>query len=294
PAAGSSKQPAPSGVPTRQWSAGIIRGFAPHPFLPVLVESHTTGPRLTWTNEASEFEITGLPAGDYRVRSLDLFGKVTFATGAAVRPEIVPSLDDHVRLWSKVDLDEPDSRQVMGFVRWENGQPAAKAVVFMQCSYNFRKYLRRVETDEHGFFRFLDVPGNEPYLVFALPPDDANAMRGLHYFGVGFSQREVWRELILHPHRVTGTIDGLVIRADDAPPEAPANTLLQLVRLEGQSERIAWTFRTVPSGRFIVSNVAHGRYRVQVTLGDGKPVVQTLPFDVGDGRSETIVRWPSP
>lgn len=158
-------------------ATGVVRGFAPHPFLPVLVESHTAGPRLAWTSDASEFEVDGLPAGSYRVRALDLFGRVTFAAGVAVRPDRTAGPDEHVRLWSKVDLDEPDSRQVLGFVKWESGLPVARAAVFMQCSYNFRKYVRRVETDEQGFFRFFDVPGNEPYFVFALPPGDGSAMR---------------------------------------------------------------------------------------------------------------------
>ncbi|HZW35217.1 MAG TPA: carboxypeptidase-like regulatory domain-containing protein, partial [Isosphaeraceae bacterium] len=190
---------APPLIGSSRSATGIIRGFAPHAFLPVLVESHTAPPRLAWTSEASEFEVDGLPAGSYRVRALDLFGRVTFAAGVAVRPDRTAGPDEHVRLWSKIDLDEPDSRQVMGFLKWESGMPVAKAPVFMQCSYNFRKYVRHVEADDQGFFQFLDVPGNEPYFVFALPPGDENAMRSFEYFGVGHFQREVWRELSLHP-----------------------------------------------------------------------------------------------
>ncbi len=153
---------------TKAAGDGIGRGFAPHPFLPVLVESRTAGPSLAWTNEASEFEVEGLRPGSCRIRALDLFGRVTFASGITVRPGFRSARD--VRLWSNVDLDEPDSRQVMGFVKWESGLPVERAVVFMQNTYNFRKYVRRVETDEHGYFRFLDVPGNEPYFVFTVPP----------------------------------------------------------------------------------------------------------------------------
>jgi hypothetical protein len=312
-------------IESNRSATGVVRGFAPQPFLPVLVESHATGPRLAWTSEASEFEVAGLPPGDYRFRALDLFGRVTFAAGVAVRPGRVMSPDEHVRLRSKVDLDEPDSRQVLGFVKWESGLPVAKAAVFMQCSYSFRRYMRRVETDEQGLFRFVDVPGNEPYLVFALPPGDEQAMRDFEYFGVGFLQREVWRELTLHPHRVTGTIDGVTPTADGAAlssrrptgemaPEGRVrgsgsavgeesaaegrvsgySTTVQLVRLDGPSERIVWTFRAEPLGRFTVSNVPHGHYRVQVARGTSEPFAPSLPFDVGDGRSETAVRWSSP
>ena len=65
---------------------GAVRGFSPSPFLPVLVRSRWSGDVLTWTSEASEFEISGLPSGTYRTRALDLFGRVTFASGAKWGP----------------------------------------------------------------------------------------------------------------------------------------------------------------------------------------------------------------
>jgi len=297
--------------------------------LPVLVESRTGGAWLAWTSDASEYEMAGLPAGAFRARALDLFGRVTFASGATVRDG---STAEPARLWAKVDLDEPDSREVMGFVRWESGVPAAKAAVFMQNSYNFRKFVRRVESDEHGYFRFPDVPGGEPYFVFALPPGENNAMRRFAYFRVGTGQREVWQALQLHPHRVTGdmtdaasatpvrrgfpgarTVAAVTVAsvrrgsldpagtADRRPP-AQASTAglvmlespLQLVRIEGKAERVVWTFRAEPSGKFLVANVPHGRYCVQVLGTEGGKAVRCLPFDVGDGGIETTVRWSSP
>ena len=41
-----------------------------------------------------------------------------------------------------------------------------------------------METDEHGYFRFIAVPGGEPYFVFAVPPGQTAAMRNFDYFGV--------------------------------------------------------------------------------------------------------------
>jgi hypothetical protein len=261
---------------------GTIRGFAPHPFLPVLVESRLGGSWMTWTSDASEFEVSGLPAGSFRARALDVFGSVTFASGASVHDS---SIMDPARLWAKIDLDEPEGRQVMGFVRWESGLPAAKAVVFMQNSYSFRKYMRRVETDAHGYFRFADVPGDEPYFMFAVPPAEADAMRSFEYFGVASSQREVWRALTLHPHSVAGK----------APDGHSTKAALQLVLTDRDAERVLWSFHVGEVGRFSVANVPHGRYRVQVPSGEGgKIAARSLPFDVRDGESETTVRWSLP
>ena len=150
----------------------------------------------------------------------------------------------------------------------------------MQNSYNFRKFVRRVETDEHGYFRFSGVPGDEPYFVFALPPGENNAMRHFEYFGVGSGQREVWRDLSLHPHRVTG---GLAA--------ADTKSVLQLVSIEREGERVVWMFNADRAGRFKVANVPHGRYRVQTPGGRGKSA-RSLPFEVAEGHSEAVVQWP--
>ena len=114
----------------------------------------------------------GLPVGDYRVRGRPV-RRVTFASGTSIGPSAAAAQAS--RLWAKVDLDEPNSREVVGFVHWESGLPAEKAPVIMQNSQSFRKFVKRVESDEHGFYRFTDVPGGEPYFVFALPPE-----HGLH------------------------------------------------------------------------------------------------------------------
>ncbi len=275
----------------------------------MLIRSPWFSGLLTWSSEASEFEAVGLPLGLYRTRALDLFGRVTFGSGAwvgAEHPQTAPT-----RLWAKVDLDEPDSREVKGFVRWETGAPAVKAVVFMQNEYDFRKYVRRVETDEHGYFVFSDVPAREPYFVFALPPGVGDAMRRFDHFGVGYPEREVWRALALSPHRVIGAVPQSAAFSEGTSTEptqrvrggpargrsTDADILaadVQLVRLDGQGESIVWTVRAADAGRFSISNVFHGRYQVRVWHDGGKTVTRSLPFEVGDGQTETTVRWAEP
>ncbi len=228
---------------------------------------------------SSEFEVPGLPAGYYRVRALDLFGHVTFASGTSIRP--VATAAPSTRRWAKVDLDEPNSREVVGFERWESGLLAAKAPVVMQNSQSFRKFVKRVEADEHGFYHFVDVPGDEPYFVFAQPPGEETAMRNFDYFAIASSQREVWRDQTLHPHRVTGNL----IRAS-------AGSRLQLVRIGAKAEQVLWTFDAEPSGQFAIANVPHGRYRVRILSQDQGKTTPTLPFEVVEGKEEGVVHWP--
>ncbi len=114
--------------------------------------------------------------------------------------------------------------------------------------------------------------------------DDANAWlapRSFEYFGIGFPQREVWRELSLHPHRVTGLVEAL-----------SAESVLDLVRIDERKERVIWSFRADPPGRFTVANVPHGRYRVQTSPADLGKAARSLPLEVTDGRSEVVVQWP--
>jgi hypothetical protein len=262
---------------------GTVRGFSPHPFLPVLIKSRWSPGVLTWASEGSEFEVGGLPAGQYRARAVDVFGRVTFSSGALVGPS--QTSVEATQLWTKLDLDETDSREIMGFVRWESGAPVEKASVFMQNTYDFRKYVRRVETDHQGFFRFAGAPGNEPYFVFAVPPGQPAAMRNMDYFGITAFQRELWRDQVVHPHRIIGSVgDGV-----------PLASLIQLVKLDLSGDAIIWSFRADSSGRFTVENLPHGHYRLEISsdLRGGKRA-HSRPFDVVDGQAEVAVKWPEP
>ena len=195
----------------------------------------------------------------------------------------------------------------MGLVRWENGAPAPNAVVFMQHAYDFRKYVRRVECDGTGFFRFSGVHGDAPYFLFALPPGNSDAMRLFDHFGVGNLTREVWRELTLHPHRVTGAVPappeprrastgrtGRLPQKKNSESSAAGihdDAELHLARLENGKERIVWTFRAGSSGKFTVANIPHGRYRVRAVQAAAKTDHYSLALDVGDAQFETAVRW---
>ncbi|MBX9719018.1 MAG: carboxypeptidase-like regulatory domain-containing protein, partial [Microbacteriaceae bacterium] len=258
---------------------GSVRGFAARAFLPVLVESRSGAAWLSWTSDASEFWASDLPAGSYRIRALDIFGKPTFARGAYIRPGTLSSLESSTS--TQIDRDEPANREAMGFVRWENGAPGAKAVVYMQNLRDFRRYVRRAEANEQGYFRFASVLANEPYLMFAIPAQQKAAMKNLTSTFVEPRNREVWTELVLHPHKVTGRLEG------------SGSSPLQLVQLTDGGERVAWTFSTDKEGRFSVENVPHGRYRVQALPCLGASAISSWSFEVTEHSSETVVGWPS-
>lgn len=273
--------PPPSVVTPHAPPAGIggLRGYGPGAFLPVLIEARGGGAWLEWTSSASEFELKRVPAGLYRVRALGYSGSVLFARGLVVgdaRPA-----DLATRLGDPIDLDEPMSREVMGIVRWEDGQPVKGAAVFLQDTVSFRRFLSRVETDKNGYYRIPNVPGDAEYLAFVLPPDDPHAMKHFVYSRIPAARREVWIDLTASPHRVSG-------RAGRFPP----NTRLQLVRQEpdGQ-ERVLWTTSTEEAGEFAITNVPHGRYYVR-TVGGRRPAgTASLAFDVGRDTS-VVVPWP--
>ena len=268
-----------SGVRIAETPAREARGFGPQAFLPVLADSPEGGTWFGWASDASEFEFMGLPAGPYRVRALDVFGKPTFARGIHIRPGSTAKLSEGP--WTKPEIDEPDAREIMGTVRWESGAPVARAVVFVQHAGNFRLFLRRIESDENGFFRVGGVPGDALYFAFAIPSGDDEAMREFGYFSIGTLKREAWRDLTVHPHRVVGQLNNIT-----------AEIPLQLIEQAPTGDRVVWSFRTDPSGRFTIANVPHGRYCVQTSAGEGVGFARSLTLEIGDGRPDENVRWP--
>lgn len=266
-------------VGRRAGTGGGLRGTAPNPFLPVLIKAREGGAWLKWTSEAAEFELSGLSAGTYRVCSLNYFGLVSFARGLIVPPAGLVEL--RTRLGEEIQLDEPLSREVMGIVRWENGQPVEGAVVFFQDAVNFRRFLRRVVTDRNGFFRIPGVPGGATYFSFALPPQDEHAMKQLVYPRVESKRRETWFDLSISPHKIIGQLAGGGLK-----------TRFDLVRKEaGDRELVVWSVRADKDGRFEVANVPHGRYVVRAGKDGSPATVTSLSFEV-EKDLVVVVRWP--
>lgn len=262
-------------------SAGTstIRGFGPNPFLPVLVESESGDAWFGLTSDASEFEFSGLPPGYYRMRTWRYFGQQTFSRGVFVRPNAIGEV--RTGIYEHIDFDELRSREVMGFVVWENAEPAKNTQVFMQDATNFRRFLQRVTTDEHGFFRVPNVPADAPYFMFALPADDRTAIKNFVHPTFESSRREVWQGLTVFPHRVVGELA-------DAP-----GAQIDLFRQDAGADRVVWTFYADNVGKFEISNVPHGIYRLVAKALKTNKVFQSRPFEVSELGKTTVTDWTS-
>lgn len=257
----------------------VLRGYGGGPFLPVLIESREGGAWLEWTSSASEFELSGVPAGLYRVRSMQTLGKVSFARGLVASS---PGLNELKSVANRpIELDDPGSREVMGTVRWEDGRPAPRAIVFLQDTTDFRRYLQRQDTNENGYFTFADVPANGAYVAFAQPANDASAMKNFSYCTLGASPRESWIDLSLSPHRIVGTVPG-----------GGGRRRVELLREEpGREPSVVWSVETDAKQRFEVGNVAHGRYLVRAR-GEGPAAADITSLACVIEKNVTVeVRW---
>jgi hypothetical protein len=260
-----------------------LHGYGPSAFLPILIESRDGRAWLEWTSEASEFELLGVPAGIYRVRSMSSFGRVSFARGMVVPPSGVADLNS--RLGDSIHLDEPLSREVMGIVHWEDGSAGAGAVVYLQDATDFRRFVRRAVANENGFFWIPNVPAAS-YIAFALPPQEEHAMKSFIFPVVNKNPGEIWLDFSLSHYRLIGRVPGV-----------GSSKRVELVRrdAEGQ-ESIVWTVTATEEGHFEIRNVPHGHYVVRAT-GNGSGAKETatsivsLPFVIEHDR-EVAVRWP--
>ena len=209
--------------------SGSARGFAPHPFLPVLVESRAGGAWMAWTSEASELEV----AGPSRPGSTACGPSTSWATSRS--PAASRSGRGRPRSSKHRSPTSSTRRRRRAGKSW--GSSAGRAAprprrprsscntrgISAGSSAGPRRTIRGC------LFHFPDVPGNEPYFLFATPAGLDDSVREFETFRVSSGASEVWRELTVHPHRLAGEHPSL------------ASLPLQLIRVEAAGERLLWS-----------------------------------------------------
>ncbi len=257
---------------------GSVRGFGVHAFLPILLESSSELNSIAWASDAAEFFIYDLPQGYYRARAVRSSGRYTFSRGVSVKANGQTRLATTVNDW--VDYENPLSREVMGFVRWENGQPAGGATVVMQNLSNFRAYLQSATTDEHGYFRFARVPPHANYFLFAAPDKSGNAMKNFAYLSSHQVVRESWSELVVYPHEADGVL-----------AKSSKDAYVRILHQNGKQELQIWSTLVGEKGAFRISNLPHGRYVALGRRTTNAEEVRSKPFDINDKHQHAHIQW---
>lgn len=258
--------------------SGDLSGFAGGAFLPVLLTPQDGGPsQLTFSSEASQYEVMNIPAGMYRVRGYQRRGSFTFARTAVVRPGMKTRLESG--LTEEIDFEEENEYEIQGMVTAANGQPIQNAAVVVQDVQNFRSFLEQAKTDEMGFFSVAKVRPGRRYFAFATPPNAQNAVRNFSYFMVSGDLREVFVDLKLYENRVVGRLPSL-IQADH----------LELVEEDSSDGggSFLWKFTPDERGAFLVENVPPGSYFVRTE----NPTVPMRSFNFTCGETGSVeVQW---
>lgn len=253
-----------------------LYGFASGPLLPVLLTRAEGGGYLTLSSGASEFDVTGIRSGTYRLRAYHRRGYLSYSRGAIVRAGSSTMLKTGLR--ERIDFEDDKDFEIQGVVTWPGGEPAVKAKVVVQDIQNFRRFLKKATTDENGFFRVPNVYPDRTYVMFALPADATNAVRNFSSKTVVAGNRESWVELSLHNNTLSGT-----------SPQGGEKEPLELVqKYPDGKERSLWKFSTKQGGRFSLSNIRQGNY---VIRSRGSINFRSRVVNVEDDQPPAKVVW---
>jgi hypothetical protein len=251
--------------------AGSVHGFVERGFLPVRAEPLAGGTATeTTASEAAEFHFS-LRSGAYRVSALAEGGGGVFSRVAWVEGRRTTEL--YFSPADRIDAENPGSRILHGWVRWAEGLPVKGAEVYCQDAVSFRRYLRREESDPCGYFRFRGIAPGARYVVFAVPPQHAEAVRDFHQVEVHVEERETFVELVIHR---------LEIRGRTSP-----NQPLRLDRLGSEGWDPVWRTSSDEQGKYSLTYLAPGAYRLLADRDTGSPGPK--PDDVTPAAAHDLV-----
>ncbi|MEW6744614.1 MAG: carboxypeptidase-like regulatory domain-containing protein [Planctomycetota bacterium] len=138
---------------------------------------------------------------------------------------------------------------IYGFVTGPGGLAVHRAQVTGQSLDPERWYLKRVETDEQGFYRLDGTPQGASFALFARGFNDEHAIKNFHF--ITASEEQGTRlDLVLHQGAVsvTGAEEDEEIRLFTEPSPG--------------EEELLWTCAADEHGCARMNNVPHGAYRV--------------------------------
>ena len=255
-------------------SGSEVRGFAPRPHNPVLLES-TSGKfsQLQWTSEAKEFVFETVPEGTYRIRSLTWGGESCDSAG------IVVSGAKNPVVYLSASRDDDARAAVCGCVATQTGGQAEEPIeVVMQDVQDFRRYLKVKAVDKNGFYRLDGVPTGR-FLIFVRVTDGSRSLRNTGSVTVTKlgAQCEHWTPLTWFSGKIQLTWQG----------ETNSARILRVT--EQGDEFVGAAVRVNMEARSTVSNVRPGNYKVQCDHGTHEVSVtgsETQRLDVIHGPIE--------
>lgn len=157
---------------------GVLHGFLERGYLPLEYAAvggsrESLGP--VYASEAGEVQLLGLRQGFYQIRGGAVYGgpafsRFVYATTPALKSFGLGQMD-------RIEASDPSSRIVHGVVHDDAGRPIAGAHVYCQDTRSWRYYMKRTETDEHGYYRFAEIQADAAYIVFAEIPNWRDGVR---------------------------------------------------------------------------------------------------------------------
>jgi hypothetical protein len=200
---------------------------------------------------ASEVTLFDAPPGLYEVREI---------TSGAVwsLPKGVVHGAGRSLFFDARDLPAPGTTSVHGFVTREDGSPVPTAELYLQSLSPDYHAVRRVDADEHGFYRVDNLPPGVGCVLFARPKDDGAAMKDLVTVQVG--ERGTRRDLTLYAGEIRAHVaSGERVVLERAGDPAPL-----------------WTTELV-EGRAVIRNVPPGEYRLRAEHSTRSAMVSVTP-----------------
>jgi len=239
---------------------GTVFGRTPWPFTDVIASTDAGTVRMTFSDQAGEFEIFGLPSGRCLVKagSLNPSGRSYLPKGVFIHEHATST----VKIYFRDEIADEEGKSILfGWVTDDTGLPVPNALVYCQNLDDTPRYLQATKSDEAGVYYFQAVTAGGKYVLVLAVEGDKNAVRLLKSCRVASESRENRMDLI----RGSGEIRARV-RVSGKPREGALVSLYEVRQPEGATllaSRIAnasgeVTFTYVPSSNYLLQSAAEG------------------------------------